>query len=119
MRLFGCSHPKWVSYGGKSSGQQKCSKCGKLRNKRVSYGLFHTHSWKGSKRDPGTVTCKCGASKKLTRGGTNRTRDRVRACESCGATIDHTEEDMPSCTACDEINRKSSERAESKESEPA
>ena len=71
MGLFGCSH-NWRNYGGKHYGtqQQKCSKCGTLRNKRVRV-CFMSHKWRLDRRRKG----------------------RVFVCKNCGITRDYTEPD--------------------------
>lgn len=66
MGLFGCSH-KWKKYGRKRDGiqQQKCTKCGRLRNRKVYQWACMPHQWRLDRRTrPPKVRCKkCGAEK--------------------------------------------------------
>lgn len=63
MGIFGCSHPRWKNVGGKKDGiqQQRCTKCGKLRRKRVSQ-FWCSHRKKMDRRMKGRpLKCvKCG-----------------------------------------------------------
>lgn len=75
MGLFGCSHPKWVKVGKVKEGMQqmKCSKCGRLKMKKViNWGcvLFGNHKYhtrvRGRKHAPKVIKCtKCGQPKSL------------------------------------------------------
>lgn len=69
MGIFGCSHD-WRNYGGKHYGtqQQRCRKCGTLRNKRTRQCLM-SHRWRLDRRRKG----------------------RVFVCRKCGVTRDYTE----------------------------
>jgi hypothetical protein len=70
MSLFGCSHV-WRNYGRKHYGtqQQRCSKCGTLKNKRVRRCFLNRHRWKLDRRRRGRVfVCrKCGISQDYTK----------------------------------------------------
>lgn len=66
MGLFGCSH-KWRKYKGKHDGiqQWKCTKCSRLRNRKVRPCLFNTHRFRLDRRmKPPALRCKkCGITR--------------------------------------------------------
>jgi len=67
MSHWGCNG-SWRNYGAAAGGnqQQTCTKCGKIRNTRVTAGLFHSCSFPVGR--PGTtVECGCGATKRIPR----------------------------------------------------
>jgi len=66
MSLFSDHTHKWRNYGRPAGGhqQQTCTKCGKIRNTRVSTGLFHTHSYPVGRRGS-VVECGCGHRKRV------------------------------------------------------
>ena len=71
MGLFGfggCQH-KWKKYGRRRKGiqQQKCSKCGTLRNKKVKACRRNAHRWKmDRRRKPPMFVCRnCPATRPI------------------------------------------------------